>query len=47
MTIQKPMIKSHKPLHKPKTYAEQLQDLQPQKTFKGMCTYKYVLIDAR
>ena len=33
--INKTMVKSHKPAHKPKTYAQQLQELQLAKTLTG------------
>ena len=41
--INKTMVKSHKPAHKPKTYAQQLQELQPAKTVTGenLVEYQY------
>ena len=33
--LKKTMVKSHKPVHKPKTYAQQLQELQPDKPLTG------------
>ena len=40
--LKKTMVKSHKPVHKPKTYAQQLQELQPDKPLTGKAKIVFI-----